>query len=512
MKLIIIGSSPDAHIKFASPYVSGYHAELLLLDNGDIMLTDKASLNGTFVNGQKIEPNKEVSVRRGDTIGFANMTLNWESVPPSEDLKGIKEIRGIGTNYLNKYMLKGDKVSRFHATLKLKQDKKWYICDHSKNGTTVNGVPIQPDQDIQLKKSDKIICGGTECPNPYTGKAGKGGKGGSKGGVDIPWRRWVFGSIGVIALISGIIFLFKRSGNTPMPQPAQTLKEMTDAELYSKYKSSAVLLVGYYHYKVSAGSLDLERSDYPTEVVMTSTGRVVPATGSNAKMNLYTGTGFFVSEDGKIVTNLHIASPWLFNNESAQIADIYRTLLIKDSNETGSPIYANYAQQVKVEGVVTLYYIANGDYFDSENLKSVRVIATSNDTSADVAVLQAVTRKLPEGATIVSVDDFVTDDNDIKVGEHIYTMGFPLGLSAQDLESQNGIQLLARGGNITKECGEYDFGFDAASYGGASGSPIFNNKGQLVGILNAGFTQSQGFNFGIKAVYAKDLIEQKTKH
>ena len=34
MKLIVIGSGSGAHLKLNSQFVSGYHAELLLLDNG----------------------------------------------------------------------------------------------------------------------------------------------------------------------------------------------------------------------------------------------------------------------------------------------------------------------------------------------------------------------------------------------------------------------------------------------------------------------------------------------
>ena len=153
MKLLIIGSSKDAHIRLDSPYVSGYHAELLLLDNGDILLTDKASRNGTFVNDVRIAPNKEVSVKVGDTVRFADQTLDWSTVPKLENMQDVKEIRGIGTNYKNKYMLQGDRVSRFHATLKLKKDNKWYIQDHSRNGTTVNGVPVLSGQDVRLGKS-----------------------------------------------------------------------------------------------------------------------------------------------------------------------------------------------------------------------------------------------------------------------------------------------------------------------------------------------------------------------
>ena len=79
--------------------------------------------------------------------------------------------------------------------------------------------------------------------------------------------------------------------------------------------------------------------------------------------------------------------------------------------------------------------------------------------------------------------------------------------SLQDQQSENGIQLLARGGSITQILNEFQFGFDAASFGGASGSPIFNDKGMLVGILNSGVTSTQGFNYGIKAKYIKELLD-----
>ena len=502
MKLIIVGTSPDVHLRLNSPYVSGYHAELLLLDNGDILLTDKASRNGTFVNEERVSPNKEVSVKRGDTIRFADQTLDWNVIPMPENMSDVRELRGIGTNYKNKYQLQGDQVSRFHATLKQKKDKKWYIQDHSKNGTTVNGIPVPPNQDVKLKKSDRILCAGTECPNPYTGRTGGSGR-----DFSFPWR-WFVGGIGIVALLTGMVLLF---GNLKSCKPVEGKPVLTDVQLYSKYKNSTVLMVGFYYYKVSAGNLNLVSLGLPTEVVLASNGKLVQVNGDRSKMHGYTGTGFFVTDDGKIITNLHIASPWLFSDEGSKISDKYKLLLAEEAARF--PQLNAFTGQITVEGVVHLSYIPNGEYFSNENLKSCRVIATSSDKNADVALLQAVSKRLPdETATYVSVTDFVTNDSEIKVGEHIYTMGFPLGLNAQDLDSTNGIQLLARGGNITQESNEYSFGFDAASYMGASGSPIFNDKGQLVGILNAGFEKSQGFNYGIKAIYAKELIDQKTKH
>ena len=76
MKLIRIGSSSSCDIVLHSEFVSGHHAEMILLDNGEIILEDKNSTNGTFVGNKRISPNKEVTVRRGDYIRFADVELH----------------------------------------------------------------------------------------------------------------------------------------------------------------------------------------------------------------------------------------------------------------------------------------------------------------------------------------------------------------------------------------------------------------------------------------------------
>jgi len=501
MKLIIIGSSQNANMRFNSPYVSAYHAELLILDNGDILLTDKASKNGTFVNNTRIEPNKEISVKIGDVVRFADQSLDWNEVPRPDNMADVKEIRGVGTNFNNRYQLRGSKVSRFHATFKLKKDKKWYIQDHSKNGTTVNGISIPPNQDIRIKKSDSIVCGGVECPNPYSGKVSSSG---------LPWK-WIIGGA-VIAAIVACLFLFLPSDWKKSLHLTLQPKQLSDSQIYAKYKSSIVLMVGYYYYEVSAGNYNLEKLGLPTHVILDSRGNIIPISDSDLdKMYSYTGTGFFVSKDGKIITNLHLVRPWLFNKDASKISDIYKQELAGMGSMV--PQLNAVMDQIKVEGVVHIGYIPNGEYFSVENIKTCREVTVSENIDADVALLQSVTKKLPSDTTAyVPVSDFVTSNNDIKVGEHIYTMGFPFGINTQDLQSTNGIQLLARGGNITQECNQYSFGFDATSYSGASGSPTFNDRGQLVGIQNAGIEQKEGFNYGIKAVYAKELIDKFTSH
>ena len=503
MKLIVIGSGSGAHLKLNSQFVSGYHAELLLLDNGEILLTDKGSKNGTYLNDQRLQPNKDIPIKRGDVVRFADQILDWRNVPalPMPDISKIKEMRGIGTNFRNKHQLQGERVSRFHATLTRKNDKNWYIQDHSKNGTTVNGKAIPSNQDIKLKKGDKILCAGVPVPNPY----GEG--------VSINYRK-IFMTLSLILFLCGgtygimkLINHFSDDTSNGGGSSLTTGKITSDEEIYAKYKNSTVLLIGFYYYKVTAGNLDLEKAGLPTEVIWAN-NTIQKVDGMRSRMKSFTGTGFFVSNDGKIVTNLHIVRPWLFDKELSFISDKYKMLIATLASE--NPALNAFTSQIKVEGVMSyIGMLPNGAYFSEENLKQCRELVGHDNIEKDVAILQLETKRLPDtNCNIVDMNQAVTNDSEIRVGSHIYTMGFPFGLSLQDLKTSKGIRILANGGSITQECTEYSFGFNAPSYGGASGSPIFNAKGQLIGVLNSGMTNSQGFNYGIKAVHAKELLEQ----
>lgn len=496
MKLLVIGTDSNCQIRLNSQFVSGYHAEILLLDNGEILLTDKGSRNGTYLNDQRLQPNRDIPIKRGDNIRFADQILDWRSIPTIVIDSNIKEMRGIGTNFRNKYQLQGEKVSRYHATLSKRKDKKWYIQDHSKNGTTINGKIIPSNQNIRLKRGDTILCAGVSVPNPY------------KDEPSVNLKPILWGVLSVLILLGCVFAFYSLDGCGSNVPKTVTPKPMSDKEIYDKYKNSIVLLIGYYYYEVSAGNLDLKKLELPTEVVV-SNGKLKAVNGQRANMNIYTGTGFYVSEDGKIATNLHIARPWLFDKEQSLISDKYKMFMSVAASE--NPALNAFTAQIKVEGVLSyIGMIPNGAYFSEDNLKQCRELIAHDNTENDVAILQLETKKLPdENCTIVNLDQAVTSDSDICVGSHVYTIGFPFGLNLQDLKSSKGIQLLGHGGSITQECADYSFGFDASSYEGASGSPIFNEKGQLIGVLNAGVSKSQGFNYAIKASHVVDLLKTK---
>lgn len=160
MRLLKIGRDASCDIVLQSDKVSSLHAEMTILNNGDILLEDKNSRNGTFLMNKPIKPGTSVSIRRGDAIRFADMELMWNQIPMQENNSNFKALYGIGTNFRNEIQISGNTASRFHATLKIGKDGKAYIQDHSKNGTTVNGTKIVHGQNVKIKRNDAIACGG----------------------------------------------------------------------------------------------------------------------------------------------------------------------------------------------------------------------------------------------------------------------------------------------------------------------------------------------------------------
>lgn len=148
MRLLKIGRDSSCDIVLQSAKVSSLHAELTLLNNGDITVEDKGSHNGTFIMNQPIKPGKPVKVRRGDAIRFADVELQWSQVPMPEDNSAYRAIYGIGSHFNNDIQISGATVSRYHATIKQGKDGKIYLFDHSKNGTTVDGVNCHTPQEI----------------------------------------------------------------------------------------------------------------------------------------------------------------------------------------------------------------------------------------------------------------------------------------------------------------------------------------------------------------------------
>lgn len=520
MRLLKIGRDNSCDIVMHSDRVSSLHAELTLLNSGDILLEDKGSSNGTYIMNQRIKPNKPVNVRRGDAIRFADVELQWSQVPPPEDNSAYQGLYGIGSHFNNDFQISGTTVSRYHATIKHGRDGKMYIVDHSKNGTTVDGVKIPSNSPYRIKRKSAIVCGGVPVDTSR-----------------LPWPseawKYVLGIAASVLIIVGVGF----GAWKLIPGGSYT-----DQELYDRYNHSIVMLKAIYHYEVEIGDLDFDEFNSLLKMIAPYTNQklylldkqilptgdptnpYIPINGLSSKQlasaideisenrGMMSGTGFFISKDGKVATNLHVIKPWLVHDEDKALEDMVRKCFAKDvevlNNMVTSTSFSAYIPQVKVKGVLdVIALVPQGEIFDPENIRNCKVYSAGDDLKKDVAIIRMVSGMLPSNCTFVNVTDSMalSDEKTLKVGNKVVAIGFPHGHSAQQDNASEGLQVYFRPGQISRQYSEFSFSFTSASAGGASGSPIFDKYGMLVGVLDGGFGES--FTSGIRTKYLKELID-----
>ena len=218
------------------------------------------------------------------------------------------------------------------------------------------------------------------------------------------------------------------------------------------------------------------------------------------------GTGFFVSKDGKVVTNLHITQPWLSNPSSNEDV-IGKKLNQEVQNILIQNGYGALCSRITVKPkLYGIGIIPDGVVFSTSNLVSCTVYKEQSGMPKDVAIIQTESRTLP--AKVTHIIDFNKADlspDALKEGKKIFTIGYPSGTDMGMIDNRE-IHNQVHEGNVTQNRGEVSFGHDMVTEHGASGSPILNDKGQLVGINNAGF-EKQGLNMGVKAKYIVELLK-----
>lgn len=89
MKVISIGRNTSNDIVLNDKMVSRQHAQLIILDNGRVMIKDTGSSNGTYVNGNKVS---ECYLEAGDIVKCGGAFLNWSqyvsrSSPPAAPMQ-----------------------------------------------------------------------------------------------------------------------------------------------------------------------------------------------------------------------------------------------------------------------------------------------------------------------------------------------------------------------------------------------------------------------------------------
>ncbi|MBQ8607773.1 MAG: FHA domain-containing protein [Bacteroidaceae bacterium] len=516
MRLLKIGRDAACDITLHSDKVSSLHAEVTILNNGDILLEDKNSRNGTYIMNKPIKPGVAVSVRRGDAIRFGDVELMWNQIPMPENNSNFKALYGIGTNFRNEIQISGNTVSRFHATLKIGRDGKAYLQDHSKNGTTVNGTRIASGQNIRIKRNDAVVCGGV----PVNLKQFI-----PTGGI----LTKIVAAAAIAAVIVGIAFVIPR-----IIKPEPSLKALQDA---------TACVYGEYYIEVTLEDdpfIDLLGGlGWPSKWVFGRIGnstQPVLGTLTNNKISpfAYTGTAFFISEDGYLGTNRHIAIPWELSKKDD---DMVKQEMQKALNNTNNLIISILNKAIesgilsvedakaylarlqkstfKIGGRHSFFGIAcaGKNVSNSNDFMNCQVIDDSKNKDIDVALIRLNDAKTPESIIkggFFNIKNARTDETTLTpLEEELITIGYPSGFNI-GFFTENATTLLPTTHKLTvsKKADNNQFQFQGLSIGGQSGSPIIDEDRRLVGVLYGGFSKTE-ISYGCNI---KHLVELYNKH
>ena len=169
------------------------------------------------------------------------------------------------------------------------------------------------------------------------------------------------------------------------------------------------------------------------------------------------GSGFFLNEDGYLITNFHVIE-----------------------GET----------EISVE----VYHQKDGQ-LDRETYKQVKIIAINK--FHDLALLHIEDKNAPKfkAITLGSADA-------LSVGEGVFAIGSPLGLERTVTQGIVSTKTRQMEGNLYLQT-------SAQINPGNSGGPLFNLAGEVVGVTNMKITFGEGLGFAIPVELVKSFLDHR---
>lgn len=72
-----VGRATDCDLSLAHPSVSKIHAAILMNREGTLLVSDTGSVNGTFINGRRINYGEARQLEDGDVVGFGDVEVRF---------------------------------------------------------------------------------------------------------------------------------------------------------------------------------------------------------------------------------------------------------------------------------------------------------------------------------------------------------------------------------------------------------------------------------------------------
>lgn len=146
--------------------------------------------------------------------------------------------------------------------------------------------------------------------------------------------------------------------------------------------------------------------------------------------------------------------------------------------------------------ILTSYHVierSDSIYVQSANGDSYKVNVTYKDPVNDIAILKIIDKSFVLGSL-----PYTLTRNQLGLGESVYTLGFPkedIVFGKGYLSSQSGFN----GDSLA-----YQVAIDVNP--GNSGGPLLDNSGNIVGIINAKESNTDGATFAVKAKYLREAL------
>ena len=270
---------------------------------------------------------------------------------------------------------------------------------------------------------------------------------------------------------------------------------------------------------------------------------------SMGEMNMISqATAFFIDREGRMATNRHTAAPWeelkeddlskirTYIEDNLPVMNISNTIQLADfvnNSLFGSIIYkyavdkygrsekaisymvkliaqlrkAHYTISGKIDHITVGY--AGKYYTHTDEFQRCNVLKVSDNKDIDLAILQLNNKETPKDVKFVFDLNKAYVEKLRPLKDELYTIGYPAGLLWTLDDKTKSLEPSIRETKCSKEPSKYYFEIQANSVAGSSGSPIYNKKGELVGILFGGYAIAGGSTKAIHAKFLKKMYEDE---
>lgn len=311
-------------------------------------------------------------------------------------------------------------------------------------------------------------------------------------------------------------------------------KAMSGDEINDMASSGVVMIINSFYYSVTLpGGGQFYFNGISNGELQ---GFTVDEDEAEEKSSVATGTGFFISADGLIMTNRHVARPEVSSSDVKQFLRDFKRALKSSYDEKisevsqayyayeGDPevqqrcaeLYTKYKetrQQIddmdmndaSITTHTELSIVYNGSHITKEDdLVDCITVAVSDDPDIDLALIQLKDEETPEGTYVFHLRE---GDDELTMDQKLFMIGYNRGLSISKT-SEGAIKSQMYTGNVTQKGDGDKILYSIPSQHGSSGSPVVDENCEVVAVNFAGWGDTQGFNYGIPLKKVRQFLEE----